>query len=364
MAVAPARLIALADVGEGELERWQRLADSAVEPNPFFEPAFVLPSARQLGQPDVALLVAESADEWTACMPVARRRMWRGTPALGTVGWAHLYSFLGTPLIAPGEPDEAAAALVAASVAARGSGFLGLPLLGTDGRVGAALDQAVAARHGDRTSLRSYERATLNRREDPEQYLKLRPKHRREYRRLSDRLAERLGAELVVVDESESDAAVEDFLTLEASGWKARNGTAFRTIGHADLFRELCGGFRERGRLQLLILRAGGRPLAAKCNLRAGNGMFGFKIGFDEEFSRYSPGIQLELATVRHFHDDLQLQWIDSCAEGTNEMINRLWPDRRRIEIVAYSGGVRSAPTRATLLAARRAREMTRRTKK
>jgi CelD/BcsL family acetyltransferase involved in cellulose biosynthesis len=364
MAVTAARLIGVADLGDAELESWQRLADRALEPNPFFEPGFVVPAARELGAGNAALLVAEAGGEWIGCLPAVRRRMWRGTPMRGTIGWVHLYCFLGTPLLDHDATDEAAAAVAAASVAARASGFLALPLMAVDGPTSTAVDVAVRDRGGARTALRSYERATLSRRDDPERYISLRSKHRREYRRLADRLAELLDAPLTVADEADSDAALDAFLALEASGWKGRNGTAFASIGHAALFREVCRRFRERGRLQLLVLRADGRALAAKCNFRAGDGLFCFKIGFDESLARYSPGIQLELANVRRFHEDLQLQWMDSCAEATNEMINRLWPDRRRIEIVAYTGGVRSAPTRATLLAARRARELTRRAKK
>ncbi len=31
------------------------------------------------------------------------------------------------------------------------------------------------------------------------------------------------------------------------------------------------------------------------------------------------------------FHEDRAEQWQDSCADPDNEMINRLWPDRRRL---------------------------------
>ena len=43
-----ARQIPLADVGNAELERWQRLARAALEPNPFFEPEYLLPQARAI----------------------------------------------------------------------------------------------------------------------------------------------------------------------------------------------------------------------------------------------------------------------------------------------------------------------------
>ena len=69
-----------------------------------------------------------------------------------------------------------------------------------------------------------------------------------------------------------------------------------------------------------------------KCNLRAGDAVFCFKIAFDEEFAKFSPGIQLELDNVERFHEGSA--WMDSCATPDHPMINRLWPDRRRIRTV------------------------------
>lgn len=355
-----ASLTPLAELSAGEIERWQELADAAEEPNPFAEPGIALAAADILPTDRPALLVARERDEWVGALPVQLRRGWRGSPIGGTIGWNHLYSFLGTPLLRRGAAEDAARTLLAGP-GPHAPALVGVPLLGTGGPVGAALD---ATATGERTSLRHYERAFLRRRDDPAGYVALRPKHRREFRRLGDRLAERLDASLVTHDESDSDAALETFLKLEASGWKGRSGTAFETIGHAGFFRQVCRAFRERGRLQLLVLRAGKRPLAAKCNFRGGEGAFCFKIGFDDEFARFSPGIQLELGTIARFHDDATLQWLDSCAEGSNEMINRLWPDRRSIEIVTYTRGIRGAVARTALLGARQAREMTRRSKR
>lgn len=358
----PARLIPLDELTEADIAIWRELAAEAVEPNPFWEPAFVLPAAEILPDRGLGLLVVESGGTWTACLPAIRRRAWSGTPVKGTAAWAHIYCFLGTPLVRADALAAFAPALLAATVAARESSFLGLPLLATSDPVAGALAAAAAESGLRRVCLRTYDRAFLRRREEPKQYVALRPKHRREFRRLGDRLCERLEAPLEVRDEADSDAAIDDFLRLEASGWKGRHGTAFASLdGHARFFRKLCHGFRELGRLQLLVLRADGRPLAAKCNLRGGEGLFCFKIAFDEQLARFSPGIQLELRNIDHFHDDHQLQWMDSCAEATNEMINRLWPDRRRIEIVAYTGGVRGVVARNTLRGARWAREMTRR---
>jgi CelD/BcsL family acetyltransferase involved in cellulose biosynthesis len=81
---------------------------------------------------------------------------------------------------------------------------------------------------------------------------------------------------------------------------------------------------------------AGDRPAALKCNLIAGDEVFCFKIAYDESLSRFSPGVQLEERMVQVFHEQMpETRVLDSCASPDNDMINRLWPDRR--PLVSYA---------------------------
>jgi CelD/BcsL family acetyltransferase involved in cellulose biosynthesis len=328
-------LLAIRDLTDVQVEGWRELALQAVQPNPFFEPEFVL----ALGATDstrASLLVAEREREWIGAMPVHHTYAWHRIPLPGTVSWRTHYTYLGLPLLHRDHTGVAARALVDAGV--RRPRYLGLDLLDADGPVTEALEGSASALGFSTTILRRHERAALRRRAEPTDYVDLKPKHRRERRRQRDRLCEELGSEIEAHDESGSERAVADFLRLEASGWKRAAGTAMSSLeGHAEMFRQVCRRFDASGRLQLLVLRAGERALAAKCNLRAGDGAFCFKIAFDESLARFSPGIQLELANIDFFHRDPQLKWLDSCAEPNNEMINRLWPDRRAVQVTAVT---------------------------
>jgi hypothetical protein len=71
------------------------------------------------------------------------------------------------------------------------------------------------------------------------------------------------------------------------------------------------------------------------CNFVSGDTVFTFKIASDAELAKYSPGIQLSILFLDHFHALPQLSRADSCAEPGNGMINRLWPDRRELGIHA-----------------------------
>ncbi|MCP9487335.1 MAG: GNAT family N-acetyltransferase [Gaiellaceae bacterium MAG52_C11] len=347
---------------------WHELASRAVEPNPFFEPEFVLPAARWFGESRVELLVVHDAGDWAAVVPVRRHLTWRLMPLPALAVWRHDYCFLGTPLVDRERTAEATSALVDTALAAPRVGFVALDSLAGDGPVAQSIADRLEDRGLEPVLYRSYERAALRRRHEPTYLDETRsPHHRREGRRQRRRLERDLEATQAVEDRAGDPAAVEDFLRLEASGWKGGAGTAFLSRpGHAAFFRELCAGLAAQGHLQLLATCVGSRLVAMKTNLRAGDGLFCFKIAHDETLGRYSPGVQLEVDTVELFHADKDLAFMDSCAAPENDMINRLWPDRRPIvtSVLPTPGPLgwaasRQAPISASLEARLRLRKAT-----
>jgi CelD/BcsL family acetyltransferase involved in cellulose biosynthesis len=326
----PIELLEPTALSDADTAAWEELAKTAAERNPFFEPAFVIPASRHLAS-ERPLLLVDRADggSWRFFMPVVRRRRWRRVPVPCVVAWNHLYSYFGAPLVSPGTESASANALLDWASAPRCPTFLGLDLLPPGGF--AAVLAAEAERRG-RGPVRyeQIERAALTRREDGA-YLAINRKHQREVARMGRRLGEELGGKVNAVDRAGDPAAIDSYLDLEASGWKGHEGTAFESLGHSDLLREICAEFHRRGRLELLSLEAGGRPVAILCNLISGSTLFMFKIAFDEQLARFSPGIQLLVATVERFEGSPALERVDSCALPGNEMINRLWAGRREL---------------------------------
>jgi hypothetical protein len=89
----------------------------------------------------------------------------------------------------------------------------------------------------------------------------------------------------------------------------------------------------------MLGLRLAGKWIALKCNFLSGEGSFAFKIAYDEDYARFSPGTLLELENIRRFHARPGLRWMDSCAEPDHFMVNRLWVDRRGLaDLVTTTG--------------------------
>ena len=342
----------------GDRERWRELAARAVEPNPFFEPLFALPAVERLGAGGTSLLVVEDDAGWRACLPVQDARIARMVSGLRT--WRHLYCFLGTPLL-DAEVAVPGARLLLGVVLDPGRQLM-LESLGDGGPAAAALDEAAAELGLVTVFETGHERALLERRPAGGYLDGLRSHRRRELNRLGRRLETELGGALTVSDDSGSEAALDRFLELEGSGWKGRGATALASSPqHAEFFRDVCRGFHAQGRLQLLSLSAGERTVAMKCNLSAGDGAFCFKIAYDEALAQFSPGVQLERENIRVFHEDRSERWQDSCADPENTMINRLWPDRRRIRTVLFARrGALAAVSRQGIKVAQTIREIER----
>ena len=355
--------IAATELSSAELAQWRDLAARAVEPNPFFEPDYALPLARGLGQEEeLALLVVRDGERWLACLPVHTVERWHRIPLPSLATWRghELYGLLGTPLISPEHPRDALAALLAALPGASpGARFAALDWVAGDGPLAPLLAELLDERRPAPLLFESFERAALRRRPEPT-YVEetLSSKHRRELRRQRRKLSEALGAELETVERAGDEAAPADFIALEAAGMGERGTAIAADPGHVAFFEEICRAYAAQGRLQLLALQAGGQTVAMKCNLIAGSTIFFFKIAYAERWAAFSPGILLELEMLKLFHENSDVDLMDSCADHNNAMINRLWPDRRPLATqLLPATGLAGRATRPALAAAGALRE-------
>ncbi len=361
VAAMSVRQIPLAEIGEPELDRWRRLAEAAIEPNPFFEPEYLLAQARALGGfGDVALAVVTDGDAWTACMPVRRLRSWHRIPIASLSTWRGseaLPSLVGTPLLSA---PEAAAALVRGLVSTAGSSFAALEWLVADGPAYVPISDAIAQSGLRCIEFERLERAFLTRRPQDDYFERsMKGKHRGVMRRRWKKLDAQLGGEPQVVDVTGDSAAVEELIEIEGASRLAAGGMVLRADpAYEQFFREICAGFAAGGRLQLHALRYGDQTLAIRCNLLADPGIFYFKVAYDEAFAEFSPGIRLEVESFHLFHERAQSEWVDSCSDPNNETMNRLLPERRAlVTLVLIKPGVRATLTAGALRTGRRLRE-------
>ena len=322
--------------------QWRRLAERALEPNGYHLPDWELAvNASALGRTGVSALSAWS-DATLAQDGMARLiglipviSMWRAykipLPALVS---ADPYGTLGTPLLDRDIADDAVARLMREAQRA-GAHALILHDVSVDGAAMKAFTEVLRQGGLRPRLLQSHVRAVLDATRDADELLRdaLGAKKLKELRRQRNRLAEHGAIRFDVARTPKEVApAIETFLTLEASGWKARRGTALmQDDGDAGFVRRATVALAETGQCEIVTLRAGDTPVAAAIVLRHQDRAFYFKLGVDERFAKWSPGVQLTLELTRHLCADPAIALADSTASADHPMINPIW--RGRLEI-------------------------------
>ncbi|WP_027552612.1 GNAT family N-acetyltransferase [Bradyrhizobium sp. Cp5.3] len=327
----PAR--ALVPVTAIEPGPWRALAQCAIEPNGYYLPAWELAvSATAQGRTGALALRAfdASSTRLIGLMPVTS--LWRAwkipLPALVS---AHPYGTLCSPLIDGNSAYDAAARLLQQAREA-GAHALILREVALDGAAMTSLKEALGRTGLKPRVLSSYVRASLNATQDGEKLLQeaLGTKKLKELRRQRHRLE---GHGPVVFEVArgvdEIRPALETFLQLEASGWKGKRGTALvQHAGDATFIRRAVPALAETAQCEVVSLRAGTTPVAAGIVLRHQDRAFFFKLGIDERFAKYSPGVQLAVELTRHLCSDPAIASADSTANADHPMINPIWRGR------------------------------------
>ncbi len=328
-------LAALTDI----VEPWRALCERAAEPNVFYDPAFALAAAPIFGQGVEAILIWDAAERLVGFFPfsVASRRYGIRLPLI--LGWTYHFAPLGTPLVDRDFCDEAVAAFLARI--ARDDELpklLLLPLLNESGPVAAALRAGpIRCAAFDR-----HQRAFLAPTGDRTLYLEnaISAKRRKELRRQRHRLADGGSVVFSVAQEpNEVAAALDDFLALEAGGWKGRAGTAIAQNPDIRRFVESAVmALANRGSAQVARLLRGTQPVASAITLSSGRGAWGWKIAYDESFAAASPGVQLYFDLTTTLLADPAIAFVDSCATPDHPMIDHLW--RKRLSLGDWLIGV------------------------
>src|SRR5262245_29570593 len=261
--------------------------------------------------------------------------MWRAyripLPALVS---ADPYGTLCTPLL-DRDQAEASALDIMQQARAAGAHALILRAAALDGRAMRAFREELR-RDGLRPILlQSHLRASLDARRHAGELLQeaLGARKLKELRRQRKRLAGH-GAVRFDVARTPQDVAtaIEMFLQVEASGWKARSGTALvQDEGDAAFIRRATVALAASRQCEIISLRAGEMPVAAGIVLRHRDRAFFFKLGVDERFARFSPGVQLTLELTRHLCADPDVRFADSTAAPGHPMINPIWRGRLAI---------------------------------
>ena len=321
------------------VEAWKQLAGQASEPNIFYEDWFLQPGISAFDHhPDLKLFLLWAGEagrsQLLGLLPIGPESRFGRWPVPHVQNWVHPNCFLGTPLVRKGYEPEFWHHLLGALDSGDWPGFLHIHGM----TVGGPLDQALRDYCCDqkrRCDLVQCEaRAFLQSDLGPDAYLNatVRGKKRKELRRQAKRLDE-LGDVTYChhSDDQYLETWIKEFLQLESQGWKGYGGSSLDSSRQTrGFFREALLGAARAGQLERHDIRLEGTPLAMLVNFHSGRGSFSFKTAFDEAFSRFSPGVLLQLENLKLL-DNPAIDWMDSCAAQDHPMIDSLWSGRRHI---------------------------------
>lgn len=339
------------------VEDWEELAAEAAEPNPFYEHWMLLPAIEAFADADFRCVLVWDNGKLVGLFPMRLQRRWRSLPIRALRSWCHRNMVLCAPLIRAASAARCVDALLKSELAP----VIEFDLVPAEGLFYGVLAEAASAGACPWLVTDAYARAILVRERDPRSRFNSNLKNN--LRRWEARL--RACGALTPVRLSQGDDIVtwrDDFLRLEASGWKGQAGSALASREPDRRFViEVFAEAHRRGRLVITGLDLDGRPLARHVAVTAGDGAICFKIAYDESYAKHAPGIVAEVENVRQFMETSGPRWVDSNTSRENTSYGRVWKDRRTVQSVAIGAHGAGRAAVAALPVLRLAKDLVRR---
>jgi hypothetical protein len=314
------------------------LSNRAMEPNVFFTSRFLAPAMPRLEDREIRLAVirdeTETRSRLRLLMPFSVERPGFAIGAPIIRAWSNHFGPLGTPLV----DAENAGEVMDDFLEALGREEMRLPsvLVLPDIRLGgpfAQMARAIAMSRNLPVDVTGEQaRPMLESLLDGETYLKasIKSSHMREMRRQWGHL-EKLGRVSYEVARQPQDIRMrmEEFLLLEASGWKGKKRTAMLSDRlRAAFAREAVNNLAEIDAARIHTIDIDGKAIASMIVLLMNGDAYTWKTAFNEDFARYSPG-KILTAQITDWHlDDANIVRTDSCAVPDHPIMSRLWQER------------------------------------
>ncbi|MDZ7600911.1 MAG: GNAT family N-acetyltransferase [Hoeflea sp.] len=314
------------------------LTNRALEPNVFFSGRFLAPAMPRLEDRVIRLMLirdeTETHSRMRLMLPFSVEKPGFSVGASIIRAWANTFGPLGTPLLDREDAAETLDNMLEALGRPQSGlpGILVLPDMRLNGPV-AALIRAVAAGRSLSVAITDeLDRPFLESTLDGDEYLarSVSRHHRHEMRRQWRRLSEHGELTYMVARQPEEIRYhLEEFLTLEDSGWKGRRKSAMVADRYRAAFaREAINGLAETDSVRIHSLALNGEAIASMIVFVASGEAWTWKTAYDEAYARYSPG-KLLVDRLTEWHlDDLNIQRTDSCAVPDHPVMSRMWTER------------------------------------
>lgn len=335
LAIYPAR------AGYELQEELDFLTNRALEPNVFFSGRFLAPAMPRLEDRVIRLMLmrdeTETHSRMRLMLPFSVEKPGFSVGASIIRAWANPFGPLGTPLL----DREDAAETFDNMLEALGRpdsglpGILVLPDMRLNGPVARLMRAVAAGRNLSVVVTDELERPFLESTLDVDEYLahSVSPRHRHEMRRQWRRLSEHGELTYTVARQPEEVRFhLEEFLTLEDSGWKGRRKSAMVADRYRAAFaREAINSLAETDSVRIHSLALDGEPIASMIVFVASGEAWTWKTAYDETYARYSPG-KLLVDRLTEWHlDDPNILRTDSCAVPDHPVMSRMWTEREKM---------------------------------
>ena len=295
---------------------WDDLVQAMPRPSPFLLHGWLLAWWRHEGHgAELAVHVARRGERLVGAVPFCVRRRF-GIRVTGFLGGVH--SALADMLVAEGEPSETVTALAARAAATKHdlADLFGLS-------AGSRLARSLAPR------LRTIQRVEapvldLSPGWDAVYRAKTDAKKRNLHKRRRRQLSE-LGALDVIRARTpdELDTAIVEAFRLHEARWSGRpDGSGFATATGRRFNLEALRALAAHDIPRIVLLRLDGRAIAFHYFLVYQQTMYTYRLAFDPEFARFSPGLVNTLDA---------LEW--AAAEGVNRVEYLGGDERYKVEL-------------------------------
>jgi len=122
------------------------------------------------------------------------------------------------------------------------------------------------------------------------------------------------------------DVELDEAMGVESSGWKKERGSALASNKRLGaFFRELARALAARGSLRICFLRVNGIAIATQIGIEHASRWWILKIGYDEQWAAFSPGVQLMWDVLRHANET-RLAGVEML--GSSEEWLSIWTDQ------------------------------------
>lgn len=338
-------------------DNFDELSRRALAPNPHMAPAAV-EAAGLLIPPDKIVILAAwrsealGSERLLGIWAFARRRDWRSGFAAALVSpLLPLYEVSSVPVVDRDHLDDVLQAMLRHILAAADlPKTLLLPLLPQEGALYGALTEACRISGSRLATYESWQRPMLLPQlgDGAESYLRRSlgsayKKRMQQYRAIS-----KAGAIMFHRRRGEpARAGFEEFMALEAAGWKGKAGTAIASRpADAAYFGRLVSAFAARDTLQLDALLLDDKPIAMGVLIESAGTRHFLKIAYDESQSRHSPGRALTVAMIQADFAGTPANIFDSGAGDGVDAGTYVWGERRTMgnSIVSLGAAAPAAP--------------------